>query len=79
MVRTMAKEITANFKIDNSYESMNYICNYYNILNDMNNLATKGWFSGISFFEFYRKGGLHNILEFYNFLVDALSKIDEDT
>ncbi len=44
---------------------MGQLCFYYNILDEMQSLASKGWFSGIAFYEFYRRGGLHSILEFY--------------
>jgi hypothetical protein len=39
-----------------------------NILDNMGNLASKGWFSSISFFEFYVAGGLKLLLDFYKWV-----------
>ena len=61
----LSNDLTTGLQIDNSFESISYICYYYNIIDEMISLASKGWYSGITFYEFYRKGGLHNVLEFY--------------
>ena len=61
----LSNDLTTGLKIDNSFESLSYICYYYNIIDEMIALGSKGWYSGITFFEFYRKGGLHSVLEFY--------------
>jgi hypothetical protein len=75
----MSNELTTGLQIDNSFESISYICYYYNIIDEMIALGSKGWYSGITFYEFYRKGGLHSVLEFYQKLLVLLPKIDDNS
>jgi hypothetical protein len=75
----ISKQSVNDFTIDNSIESMRLSLLYNKILDEMIALASKGWFSSISFYEFYKKGGLHNVIEFYQTLVESLQKVNEET
>lgn len=54
--------------ISNSPQDCYHLLMIINILDNMSNMAVKGWFSSISYFEFYVSGGLKMLLDFYDWV-----------
>lgn len=51
----------------------------YLTLKQLNKLAVKGFISGACFFEVYRLGGLHNIIDLFNWLASQLTAYQKET
>lgn len=65
--------------MDNSVESLHGVLTIFETLEELNKLASKGWTGGPAFYEFYRLGGLHNIMDCFNWLGQQLENLkDED-
>ena len=45
----------------------------------MNNNTAKGWLDGASFYQFFKKGGLNNVIECFIFLGEKLSSFNDKT
>ena len=48
-------------------------------IDELNRYASRGWVSGVSFYQFFRKGGLHDVIEGFHWLATNQSKIVGDS
>lgn len=78
MSKSMSREHLSKIIFDNSLETFGKLEGLLVALKELNRYSMKGWTNGIPFFEFFRKGGLHNMMECFNWLGENLDKTTND-